>query len=79
MQASTRWRAALQTIPGDQGKTLGPDHPDVATTLEGLVLLYRLTNRTAEADALDKRAREIRAMRNKLCSEPDKDSHLEAR
>jgi Tetratricopeptide repeat len=44
-------------------KTLGPDHPDVATTLEGLVLLYRLTNRTAEADALDKRAREIRAMR----------------
>ena len=33
-------RAALQALAGDQEKALGPDHPDVATSLNNLAALY---------------------------------------
>ena len=37
-------------------KTLGPDHPDVAQTLNNLALLYYNQGRYAEAEPLYKRA-----------------------
>ncbi|MCP9462669.1 MAG: tetratricopeptide repeat protein, partial [Nitrospira sp.] len=43
-------------------KTLGPDHPDVATSLENLAVLYRATQRSSEAQPLEQRAAKIRAM-----------------
>jgi hypothetical protein len=42
-------------------KALGPDHPDVAVTLEGDALLLRKTDREAEAAAMQARAQAIRA------------------
>ena len=42
-------------------KRLGPDHPEVATTLENYAALLRKTNRAAEAAELEARARAIRA------------------
>jgi Flp pilus assembly protein TadD len=42
-------------------KVLGPNHPDVATSLENLALLCRLTRRIAEAEKLEERAAKIRA------------------
>ena len=33
-------------------KTLGPDHPDVAATLENMEALYRKSGREKEAEAL---------------------------
>ncbi|MGB9591741.1 MAG: tetratricopeptide repeat protein [Candidatus Kryptoniota bacterium] len=44
-------------------QNVGPDHPDVATTLENLARLYRATNRNAEAKALERRAARIRAIK----------------
>ena len=44
-------------------RNVGPDHPEVATSLENLVDLYRATNRKSEAEALEKRAAAIRAMK----------------
>jgi hypothetical protein len=44
-------------------KALGPDHPNVATSLENLAGLYRATNRVAEAKALEERAAKIRAIK----------------
>jgi tetratricopeptide (TPR) repeat protein len=41
----------------------GPDHPDVALTLENLAELYKATNRLTEAEALEKRAEAIRAIK----------------
>jgi tetratricopeptide (TPR) repeat protein len=43
-------------------KALGPDHPDVATSLENLAALYRVTKRDKEAETLEKRAARIRAI-----------------
>jgi hypothetical protein len=40
-------------------KTLGPDHPDVVTTLNNLAKLYREQGRDAEAEALRQRASSI--------------------
>ena len=37
-------------------KALGPDHPDVATSLNNLAVLYRATGRYAEAEPLYQRA-----------------------
>ena len=42
-------------------KALGPEHPDVATVLENYALLLRKTNREAQAEELEARARAIRA------------------
>ncbi|MDA0770400.1 MAG: tetratricopeptide repeat protein [Chloroflexi bacterium] len=44
-------------------KTLGPDHPDVATSLENLAGLYRNTKRDKEAEPLEQRAAKIRAIK----------------
>src|SRR5208337_4246981 len=41
-------------------KTLGPDHPGVATSLNNLADLYKKQNRYAEAEPLYKRSLEIR-------------------
>ena len=41
---------------------VGPDHPDVATSLENLAGLYEATGRDAEAKALEERAAQIRAI-----------------
>lgn len=43
-------------------KAIGPDHPDVATSLENMAALYRAAKREKEAEELDKRAARIRAM-----------------
>jgi tetratricopeptide (TPR) repeat protein len=40
-------------------KTLGTDHPDVATSLNNLALLYSTTGKYSEAEPLYKRALEI--------------------
>ena len=42
-------------------KALGPDHPNVATTLENYAALLRETQRNAEATEMEARAKEIRA------------------
>jgi tetratricopeptide (TPR) repeat protein len=44
-------------------KSLGPDHPDVATTLNDLAELYRNAGRYADAEPLCKRALAIREKR----------------
>ena len=43
------------------GKALGPDHPDVAATLENYADLLRKTGRDAEAENMEARAKAIRA------------------
>ena len=43
-------------------QNVGPDHPDVATSLENLAYLYRATHRDAEAEPLEQRAACIRAI-----------------
>jgi len=42
-------------------KSLGPNHPDVATALRNLAQLYRATKRIAEAEQLEERAAKIKA------------------
>ena len=42
-------------------KTLGPDHPDVAQSLENYVALLWKTNRAAEAVKMESRAKRIRS------------------
>ena len=42
-------------------KNAGPDHPDVATSLENMALLFRATNRKQEAEKLEQRAARIYA------------------
>ncbi len=42
-------------------KTLGPEHPNVASGLENYADLLRKTDRNAEADKLEERARAIRS------------------
>jgi hypothetical protein len=42
-------------------KSLGSDHPHVATVLDNLADLYRATERAAEAEKLEQRAARIRA------------------
>jgi hypothetical protein len=44
-------------------KALGPNHPSVAKSLENLAALYRVTDRTKEAEVLEKRAAAIRAIK----------------
>jgi tetratricopeptide (TPR) repeat protein len=46
-------------------QNVGPDHPDVATSLENLAVLYRACKRNAEAEALEQRAAKIRAIHMK--------------
>jgi Tfp pilus assembly protein PilF len=44
-------------------KALGPDHPDVALSLENYAALLRKLDRTAEAETMKVRAKAIRATR----------------
>ena len=44
-----------------QRKALGPDHPEVAESLEEYAALLKQTNREAEAAGLEAQARAIRA------------------
>jgi tetratricopeptide (TPR) repeat protein len=44
-------------------KALGPDHPNVAMSLNNLALLYRATKREKEAQELEARAARIRAIK----------------
>ncbi len=57
-QAEPLYRRALVI----REKALGPDHPDVATSLENLAGLYRATERDEEAKTLEKRAARIQAI-----------------
>ena len=45
-------------------KALGPEHPNVAQTLENYAALLRETGRTVDAAKMDERAQKIRA---KVC------------
>ena len=44
-------------------ETVGPDHPDVATSLNNLAGLYRAINRDKEAEPLEDRAARIRGIK----------------
>lgn len=44
-------------------KNVGPNHPDVATSLENMAALYRATKREKEAEKLEQRAAKIRAIK----------------
>jgi len=44
-------------------RNVGPDHPDVAASLKNLAALYRATKRSSEAQALERRAAQIRAIK----------------
>jgi tetratricopeptide (TPR) repeat protein len=44
-------------------QNVGPDHPDVARSLENLAALYRATKRDTEAEGLEARAKKIRAIK----------------
>ena len=44
-------------------KNVGPDHPDVATSLENIAYLYRATKREKEAEELEARAARIRSIK----------------
>jgi tetratricopeptide (TPR) repeat protein len=46
-------------------KALGPEHPDVATSLENYAALLRKTNRATGAEAMEDRAKVIRTKRAK--------------
>ncbi len=50
--------SCLATLPP---KALGPDHPDVAQSLENYAALLRETGRSAEAKEMEARAKAIRA------------------
>ena len=50
----------LQQALTIQEKTFGPEHPDVATSLNNLALLYQAQGRYAEAEPLLQRALQIR-------------------
>ncbi len=43
-------------------QNVGPDHPDVATSLNNLAELYRAMNRDDEAEPLEQRAARIEAI-----------------
>ena len=51
--------AALRPRPPAMGQ--GPEHPDVATTLENYAALLRQTARADEAERMEARAKAIRA------------------
>ncbi len=59
-EAESLYQQALAIVK----KTLGPDHPYVATVLENMADLYKKTGRLDEAKRLEARAKAIRS-RNK--------------
>jgi Tetratricopeptide repeat len=59
---TVRWWVAQKALQVAE-QNVGPDRPDVATSLNNLAALYRATKRNAEAEALEKRAARIRAIK----------------
>ena len=57
--------ALLYDDQGHYAEALGPNHPHVATSIENYAALLRATERTAEADKMEARAKAIRAKRAK--------------
>jgi tetratricopeptide (TPR) repeat protein len=58
-EAATVYERSLRILEN----ALGPAHPDVASVLLDYAGVLRKTNRTAEAEKLEARAKAIRAMR----------------
>ena len=58
MQAEPLYKRALTIAE----KALGPDHPNVAMSLNNLAALYRATKRDKEAETLEQRATRIQAI-----------------
>ena len=56
-QKQIRYQRALAIREG----TLGPEHPELATSLENYAALLRLTARADEAEGMEARAKAIRA------------------
>ncbi len=56
-QAEPLFKRALAILE----KTLGPEHPHLATTLKNYAALLRKLDRTAEAVTMEVRAKAIRA------------------
>ena len=56
-----RGRVPFQAGPSYPGSGVGPDHPDVAETLENYAALLHKIGRGAAADKLEARAKAIRA------------------
>ena len=50
---------------GTREKALGPEHPDVAQSLQSYAALLRKTNRATEASGMEARAQAIRAKQSK--------------
>ena len=44
-------------------RVLGPIHPNVATLLDNLAVIYANTGRKSDADKMEKRATEIRSIK----------------
>ena len=59
LAAETPLRRSLEI----RKQALGPDHPNVATSLNNLAFLYRATERGKEALVLEKRATRIKAIK----------------
>ncbi len=51
----------FQRAPAIDEKALGPEHPDVATSLENYAALLRQTARADQAERMEARAKAIRA------------------
>jgi len=54
-------RATIQERPASWEGTLGPEHPELATSLENYAVLLRETGRREEAAEMEARAKAIRA------------------
>ncbi len=55
----------FKRAPAIWEKALGPDYPNVATSLENYAAVLRATRRTAEADKMEASAKAIRDKRAK--------------
>ena len=55
----------LVQVPAIREKALGPEHPNVAQSLENYAALLRKTGRATEASKMEARAEAIRSKHNK--------------
>ncbi len=60
MDASLAYLAALYKGQGHYAEADGPEHPHVATSLEGYAALLRQTERANESEKMEARAKAIR-------------------
>ena len=54
-------RRTVEAMAGPREKALGPEHPNVAASLENYAALLRETGRADEAAEMEARAKAIRA------------------